>query len=383
MTASPAPASAARDRHVRTAPERRGGAVRVLACVSAAATLALIALGGVVRVTGSGMGCGDHWPLCHGRLLPPLDLPTLIEYGHRLAAAVVGVLVIALAVAAWRTHHAARRLATAAAALLVVQVLLGAVTVRLGLPAWTVTLHLATAMLLLAALLAAAYQPAAAPERPLPALDGPAALRETGGDRAGERPEARRAGLATAAVTLGFLVVLAGGLVANLHAGAACHGFPLCSGSLLPPGGRLAGLHWAHRALAFALLVLLAAGFVRGVPGARRPWALALGAGLVQMGLAAAMVLGSLPAGLRSAHAAMGAVVWASLVVLALGARAAAQARHSPAGLRRPRDDEGLRARAYDGGAVVETRARGRGPDPVAVPDPPPAGLARNAEARP
>src|SRR5207253_11497668 len=72
-----------------------------LAWAAAACTYLLIILGAIVRITGSGMGCGDHWPLCGGKLLPPLDLPTLIEYGHRLAAALVSVLVCGLAAYAW------------------------------------------------------------------------------------------------------------------------------------------------------------------------------------------------------------------------------------------------------------------------------------------
>src|SRR2546430_8528086 len=62
-----------------------------LAWAAAAATYLLIILGAIVRITGSGLGCGEHWPLCNGRLLPPLDLPTMIEYGHRLAALAVTV----------------------------------------------------------------------------------------------------------------------------------------------------------------------------------------------------------------------------------------------------------------------------------------------------
>src|SRR2546430_4817271 len=58
-----------------------------LAWLAATCTYLLIILGAIVRITGSGMGCGEHWPLCNGTLLPPFDLPTLIEYGHRLAAA--------------------------------------------------------------------------------------------------------------------------------------------------------------------------------------------------------------------------------------------------------------------------------------------------------
>src|SRR5947208_943505 len=56
-----------------------------LAWLAATCTYLLIVLGAIVRITGSGLGCGEHWPLCNGRLLPLLDLPTLIEYGHRLA----------------------------------------------------------------------------------------------------------------------------------------------------------------------------------------------------------------------------------------------------------------------------------------------------------
>ncbi|TMD17067.1 MAG: heme A synthase, partial [Chloroflexi bacterium] len=57
-----------------------------------------IALGGVVRVTGSGLGCPD-WPLCHGRPYPPADLNAIIEYSHRTVGAITGVLIIATVVA--------------------------------------------------------------------------------------------------------------------------------------------------------------------------------------------------------------------------------------------------------------------------------------------
>ena len=56
-----------------------GTAFRVLTVVTVLGIFALVTLGGVVRLTGSGLGCPD-WPLCHGRVIPPLDAPTLIEY---------------------------------------------------------------------------------------------------------------------------------------------------------------------------------------------------------------------------------------------------------------------------------------------------------------
>src|SRR5690349_3335574 len=72
-----------------------------LAWTAATFTYLLIILGAIVRITGSGLGCGEHWPLCNGKLLPPLDVPTMIEYGHRLVAGAVSLLVAALAVYAW------------------------------------------------------------------------------------------------------------------------------------------------------------------------------------------------------------------------------------------------------------------------------------------
>src|SRR5437762_8030758 len=126
---------------------------RALSVATALATYALVVLGGVVRVSGSGLGCPD-WPLCHGRALPPLDLHAIIEYSHRTTASLTSVLVVATAVVAWVAWRNRRDLvipATLAGGLLAIQVVLGAITVRLELPPMIVLAHLATAMALLGA----------------------------------------------------------------------------------------------------------------------------------------------------------------------------------------------------------------------------------------
>jgi len=267
-----------------------------LAWSAAAATYLLIVLGAIVRITGSGMGCGDHWPLCHGRLFPPLDeLGTLIEWTHRLVAALVSVLVAGLAGYAWSLRQRAGsteqfnpgRGAYVALGLLIVQILLGAVTVKLSLPPWTVVLHLGTAMLLLATLLVAALGPRPAPPS--------------------------RAGLRAAA--LGFLTVLLGALTANTGASSACFGFPLCNGQLVPDGTYLQYIHWTHRLLAYALFgyTLWWASRTRR----RAAWSV-LGLVILQIAVAAAMVLLALPAPLQALHVAIGAAVWAGLVVAAV-----------------------------------------------------------------
>jgi protoheme IX farnesyltransferase len=285
--------------------------LRRLAWAGSGLALGLIVLGGVVRITGSGMGCGDHWPRCDGQWFPPLDLPTLIEIGHRWAAALVSLFVFAVAAVAWRRHRkepALRNPATLAAVLLVVQVLLGAVTVKLVLPPWVVIVHLANAMLLLATLLVVALRAGEPAGRLRPLARG-------------ERH--RWHGLVVVTAGLGFVVILFGAQVANFHAGLFCLGFPFCNGGVLPPAAPLGALHWTHRALAFAFLLLsgvLTARLTRRTDLAGRRlgrWsAVVLAVTVAQIGIAAAMVLSLLPPGLRAAHLLMGGLVWATLVVL-------------------------------------------------------------------
>ena len=306
----------------------RARLLRGLAWTGSASALGLIVLGGVVRITGSGMGCGDHWPMCDGEWFPPLDLPTLIEIGHRWAAALVSLLVFAVAAVGWRRHRgepALRNPSLLAAILLVVQVLLGAVTVKLSLPPWVIITHLANAMLLLATLMVVALR-AGAPEGPAP-----------------PRPQPRHAahGLVLATVALGFVVILFGAQVANFHAGLVCQGFPLCNGEILPPASALATLHWTHRVLAFGFLGLTLAlvGRVRARtdPAAgplRRSAGVVLAATVAQIGVAATMVLHLLPPALRALHLLVGTLVWAALVLLAF--RSARTPAADPAAVAQP-----------------------------------------------
>ena len=65
-----------------------------------------LVFGGIVRISGSGMGCGDHWPLCYGHLFPPMDRPDLVvEWTHRLLASILVLTVAAFAIVAWRAMH--------------------------------------------------------------------------------------------------------------------------------------------------------------------------------------------------------------------------------------------------------------------------------------
>jgi len=287
-----------------------------LAWSAAACTYLLIILGAIVRISGSGMGCGDHWPLCNGKLLPPLDLPTLIEYGHRLAAALVSVLVSALAAYAWWLRRGAgsgeryvpSRTAYVALGLLIVQVLLGAVTVKLELPPWTVILHLGTAMLLLATLIGTAQGKRLAPGARLTPGASP------GSREARESPGLRPGSVGMIALVLSFVTVLLGALTANLGAASACLGFPLCNGQIVPDGNYLQYIQWTHRLLAYTLFGYSVWWAWR--TRARAAWGV-VALVTLQVAVAAAMVLLGLPRSLQAVHVAVGAGVWAWIVITA------------------------------------------------------------------
>jgi heme A synthase len=176
---------------------------------------------------------------------------------------------------------------------------LGAITVFLDLSAWVVVLHLGAALALIATLIGTAY--AAGSTKPEPAPKG-----------------TRRA--AVGALGLGAMVVVLGGLTANLGAAGSCVGFPLCSGSVWP-SGVLAWLQWVHRLAAYALVLhmmgLIAASRRRGGPAHVTGAATAaLVVMLAQVAVAAVMVLGHLPPIWRGLHAAVGIAVWVALVRL-------------------------------------------------------------------
>src|SRR4051795_11166396 len=126
-----------------------------LAGLTLATSLFLVTIGVVVRATDSGLGCPD-WPLCHGQLLPALgDSKAWIEWTHRGVAAVIGVLVLAMAVVAvlrYRDRPSILWPSVGAVLLVGFQAWLGRETVRLGNSGESVTAHLATAMALIAVL---------------------------------------------------------------------------------------------------------------------------------------------------------------------------------------------------------------------------------------
>lgn len=126
--------------------------------------LVVVLWGAFVRATGSGAGCGNHWPLCNGAVLPADPATaTIIEFGHRVTSGFALLLVVGLVVWARRAFaagHPARKAAWASLALMIVEALVGAGLVLFGWVAqddsfargWVMGIHLANTFLLLGAL---------------------------------------------------------------------------------------------------------------------------------------------------------------------------------------------------------------------------------------
>jgi NADH dehydrogenase len=265
--------------------------------VLVALTWALVVLGALVRAHDAGLACPD-WPRCFGVWLPELDLRVGFEWTHRLAAGSIALLFGALLVLALRrkaTRAAAARPLAVAAALLAGQIVLGGLTVLLGLAPWTVTAHLVAGNAFAAALLVAALALRdAADPRPRPAL-----------------PTGARRATAAAAALLALQVVL-GGLVSSHYAGLACPEWPTCSGGIwFPSAGGAVGLHLAHRTNGYLVVAALggAAFAARRHAGLARPLRLAAALSLLQVGLGVANVRLGLPVEITALHSGVSAAM--------------------------------------------------------------------------
>lgn len=275
---------------------------RRLAVISTAATFLLVTIGGLVRSTKSGLGCGTNWPHCPGSVNRAL----IIEFSHRAAAGIVVLLLGALAVVAIRHLRHVRAVmwpAVAAFGLVLFQALLGAIVVWLELRAESVVLHLGTAMLLLGLLV---YLSVAAL-----VLEGRLELQAD--------PVTRKRGAVAAGTVLVMLLV--GSYVTGTGAGDVFPDWPLMNGRVIPElGVENQAAHFLHRLLAVVTGLVVALVAVRVMRDRTRPAAqirlaqLAVGLYAVEVLIGAANVWSDLDPWWVTAHLALGAGIWASLV---------------------------------------------------------------------
>jgi heme a synthase len=302
------------------AQKRPSAALRRFAWAVLAYFVAVILWGTLVRATGSGAGCGEHWPLCNGTVMqhsPHMD--TIIEFTHRLTSGISFFSVVALLVWTYRKTergHLARTAVVASVAFTLIEAILGAFLVKLGLTAQSqsplrapyLALHLTNTLLLLAALTLAAHM----------------LSRSKGFMRKSVRFVAPAG--AVAAVALVLVVGVTGSLAAL---GDTL--FPVTSlGQALAQdfsasSGWLVRWRWTHPTIAFVssvFLIWLLVHSARQPKVGNQQWDNRGLSAVVLLLLAAQYVLGVLdvfllaPVWLQVAHLLGADVLWAALVVL-------------------------------------------------------------------
>jgi heme A synthase len=280
---------------------------RVLAGITALSGYLQITLGGLVRVSGSGLGCPD-WPTCYGKPYPPPTFHAIVEYSHRANGALFGLLVILTVVAGFWLYRGRRTPVTwlTLATLLTVvgEGLLGWQVVANLLAPVLVLVHLAIALVILALMVAIFILAAPAPATAFP-----------------DRSFAR---LAVIAGGLTYLMLLTGSSVVATNADLVCKSWPLCGAGLTPDFSGVAFFDMLHRltvgAVSLLLLYLLSVALRRhrAVPGVG-PVAIGTLVLLVaQVALGALVAVTSEQAFLQGAHVALGSAVWAGVVALAV-----------------------------------------------------------------
>jgi len=305
-------------------PERgaaAGGAPRLglhrFAVLTAAATLCLIAAGGLVTSTESGLSVPD-WPLSYGRLMPPMVGGVFYEHGHRMVATTVGILTVVLAVwlARREPRRWVRRLGLLAVAAIVAQGVLGGLTVLFLLPTPVSVAHACLAQLFFCLVVAIAV------------VTSPRWEAATGWNE----PVARFAAMAASAV---FLQLLVGAVMRHTKAGLAIPDFPLSLGRVVPPLDSFpVAVAFAHRvgAVAVAGLVFATVGAATrsGRPGLRSGSVFLGALVVVQVALGAATVLSHKAVVVTTAHVATGALLLGTSLAICLGASSDSTASRAP-----------------------------------------------------
>lgn len=297
-----------------------------LALATTAATYLLILVGGLVRATGSGLGCPD-WPKCFGMWIPPTDVAELpsrfdpalfnvvntwIEYINRLIGAIIGLLILATLVAALARHRDDKRIwvpSLLAFVLVLFEAWLGAKVVEHELAAWAVTAHLVGAFFVVSLLLYATFS-SFFPEV----------------TKASDRSEWRKRLEPLAVFVYGLALVLAsfGTFVRGAVEDKVLANPGLPRDEWLFP---LTSVDIGHRQLALATLTAIA--FLAWRARGRRveyPWiwrsaAASLGLAALQVAVGLGLAYAGMPAALQVAHLSFGSLLFGTLTLVWLFVR--------------------------------------------------------------
>lgn len=220
-------------------------ALKILAVAATVGMFIVLLMGATVTNTGSGEGCGQSWPLCHGKFIPEYAFETLVEYSHRLVTGVEGLLILGLSIGAWMSR---RRMPEVK---FLVPVMIFTLLLQSGMGAWAVmypqtppvmALHFGISLVCLASVFLTARVVFEGDSRPL--------------DHAPPAPTGfRRLAWVTLLGIIG--VAYLGAYMRHSGAELACHTWPLCNGEWFPGLSGAVGVAFGHRLAAVGATLLI------------------------------------------------------------------------------------------------------------------------------
>ena len=283
---------------------------KVVALLSLAVSFIQITLGGFVRASESGLGCPD-WPLCHGKIIPPFEFHTLIEYSHRLNGSILGILVIVLLIVCLMRYRHNKHLTIAnctAFGFVVFAGILGGITVITELAWWIRLIHLGIAQILAACLMYITWKflfdkvpDGFVDLSPIRAWKWKIVL----------------------CVTLVFLLILSGSYMVGIGASSSCSSWPLCKGLSIPEGLAYQ-VHMGHRyisVLSLAFVGYVAIELILHAKGNRlikRTAHCALGLIGVQIIVGAITVWLEFSPHMKVTHLSLATLVWLSVILMSI-----------------------------------------------------------------
>lgn len=243
-----------------------------LAVASTVGMLLILLGGALVTKTDSGMGCGRHWPGCNGQLIPDvITAEVLIEFSHRLVTGAVGILIVALAVWAWKALGHVREtkfLAAISVFFLVAQALIGAAQVKWGQGDFILALHFGISLISFASVLLLTLLVFEIDRK-----------FDTDKIRIGKTLKFHTIG-----VTLySYIVIYTGALVRHTESSLVCNDWPLCNNDQFAlPSNLYEWVQMGHRAAAgliFIWILIIAIHVIRNYKDQRAiywSWIIAL-----------------------------------------------------------------------------------------------------------
>ncbi|WP_343043308.1 heme A synthase [Texcoconibacillus texcoconensis] len=220
--------------------------LKFLGIVTSLGMLIVLLQGALVTQTESGDACGQTWPLCYGEVLPEeRTVQTWIEYTHRIVSAIMGIVVIAFSMWAWKAIGHLREtkpLAFLAIFAIILQGFLGAAAVVWGQSDAVMALHFGVSLISLASVVLLAILVF---ENDRPRSYWSASMNK------GTK------WLIYGSLIYTYIVVYTGAYVKHTGAGGACMDFPLCNGEWFPVLEGLVGVHFGHRVAAMTLWALI------------------------------------------------------------------------------------------------------------------------------